>query len=304
MRLALLTLVVLFVVQSLCAQQRWLLDSTQTRKDTIYLREVEVTAHRESPFLISRVSDIEAGAIYAAKKTERIKLENVIANLATNNSRQTFATVAGLNIWESDAAGLQLGIGGRGLNPNRTSNFTTRQNGYDISADPLGYPESYYVPPMMALDRIDIVRGAGALRYGTQFGGVVNFVMKEGSHDAPLAADVSLTAGSFGFGGAFARVGGTTNSTNYVAMYQFRRADGWRPNSGFSQHLAYAALTTNLSTHARLRLDYTFMTYLAQQPGGLTDQMFTSDPSQSVRARNWFNVNWNLASLTFDWFIS
>jgi Fe(3+) dicitrate transport protein len=30
------------------------------------------------------------------------------------------------------------------LDPNRTSNFNTRQNGYDISADVLGYPESYY----------------------------------------------------------------------------------------------------------------------------------------------------------------
>ena len=304
MRSAILIVAALIATQNIYAQQHWLLDSTRTRKDTIVLREVEVTEHRDSPFLITRVSDIEAGAIYAAKKTERIKLDNVIANLATNNSRQTFATVAGLNIWESDAAGLQLGIGGRGLNPNRTSNFTTRQNGYDISADPLGYPESYYVPPMMALERIDIVRGAGALRYGTQFGGVVNFVMKDGSHDSPLVAEASLTAGSFGFAGAFARLGGTTNSTNYVAMYQFRRADGWRPNSEFNQHLAYAALTTNVSTHARLRVDYTFMTYLAQQPGGLTDQMFLSDPAQSVRARNWFSVHWNLASLTFDWFIS
>ena len=150
MRSAILIVAALIATQNIYAQQHWLLDSTRTRKDTIVLREVEVTEHRDSPFLITRVSDIEAGAIYAAKKTERIKLDNVIANLATNNSRQTFATVAGLNIWESDAAGLQLGIGGRGLNPNRTSNFTTRQNGYDISADPLGYPESYYVPPMMA----------------------------------------------------------------------------------------------------------------------------------------------------------
>jgi Fe(3+) dicitrate transport protein len=33
---------------------------------------------------------------------------------------------------------LWLSIGGRGLDPNRTSNFNTRQNGYDISADVLG----------------------------------------------------------------------------------------------------------------------------------------------------------------------
>jgi len=304
MRLFHFITVLLCTVLVSSAQQRWLLDSTRTRTDTFQLREVEVNERRESPFLIVRVDDVEAGVIYAAKKAERIKLENVVANTATNNSRQVLATVAGLNIWESDAAGLQLGIGGRGLNPNRTSNFTTRQNGYDISADPLGYPESYYVPPMMALDRIDIVRGAGALRFGTQFGGVVNFVFKDGNRKAPIAADASLTGGSFGFVGAFARVGGTAGSTNYVALYQFRRSDGWRPNSDMHQHLAYAAVTTDVSDKIRLRADYTFMTYLAHQPGGLTDKMFETDPSQSVRARNWFSVNWNLVSLKLDWIIS
>jgi Fe(3+) dicitrate transport protein len=65
------------------------------------------------------------------------------ANKATNNARQIFAQVVGLTNESSDG-GLQLSIGGRGLDPNRTSNFNTRQNGYDISADVLGYPESYY----------------------------------------------------------------------------------------------------------------------------------------------------------------
>jgi Fe(3+) dicitrate transport protein len=59
-----------------------------------------------------------------------------------NNARQIFAQVVGLTINES-YGGLQLSIGGRGLDPNRTSNFNTRQNGF-ISADVLGYPESYY----------------------------------------------------------------------------------------------------------------------------------------------------------------
>ena len=64
------------------------------------------------------------------------------------------------------------------IDPNRTSNFNTRQNGYDISADVLGYPESYYTPASEALSEIQIVRGAASLQYGTQFGGLVNFKMK------------------------------------------------------------------------------------------------------------------------------
>ena len=79
-----------------------------------------------------------------------------------------------------------LGIGGRGLSPNRSSNFNIRQNGYDISADALGYPESYYTPSSEAMDRIEIIRGAASLQYGPQFGGLVNFVMKEGPKKSHL----------------------------------------------------------------------------------------------------------------------
>ncbi|MDX2066969.1 MAG: TonB-dependent receptor plug domain-containing protein, partial [Haliscomenobacter sp.] len=139
------------------------------------LKQVQISGTRSNTFNREYLSGVDNFGIYEGKKTEVIDLSKSTANLATNNARQVFAKVPGLNIWESDGAGLQLGIGGRGLSPNRTSNFNTRQNGYDISADPLGYPESYYTPPMEALERIEIVRGAASLQYGTQFGGLLNF---------------------------------------------------------------------------------------------------------------------------------
>src|SRR5690606_27934861 len=126
---------------------------------------------------------VEGVSIYAAKKSEVIIMADLTANKASNNPRQIFARIAGANIWESDCAGLQIGIASRGLSPNRNSNFNTRQNGYDISADPLGYPESYYTPALQAVERVEVVRGASSLQYGTQFGGMVNFKMKEGPKD-------------------------------------------------------------------------------------------------------------------------
>ncbi|MBU3700381.1 MAG: TonB-dependent receptor, partial [Candidatus Kapabacteria bacterium] len=272
-------------------------------RDTILMRVVEVSGLHESPFLISRIDDVENGIIFAGKKAERISLANIIANTATNNTRQTFAGIAGLTIWESDGAGLQLGIGARGLNPNRTSNFTTRQNGYDISADPLGYPESYYTPPLQALERIDIVRGAGALRYGTQFGGVVNFIMREPPRSRPVSAEIMLTGGSYGFASGLLRVGGTVGSTSYSAIAQYRRAHGWRPNSEFDQRLGYASVRQAIGPNLRITADITSMSYLAHQPGGLTDRQFALDPSSSSRNRNWFNVDWTLGSVTADWII-
>jgi Fe(3+) dicitrate transport protein len=268
------------------------------------LSEVIVESQKENNFGIGKLMNVEGTAIYAGKKTEVITLNDINANLATNNARQVFAKVAGLNIFENDNAGIQLGIGGRGLNPNRVSNFNTRQNGYDISADALGYPESYYTPPMEALDRIEVIRGAASLQYGTQFGGFINFRFKKGPTNKPIELTSRQTYGSFGLFNSFNSLGGTVKKLNYYTYYQYKQGNGWRDNSGFKTHNAFASLSYDLSKTVKITGEYTFMTYLAQQAGGLTDKLFEKDPQQSIRNRNWFKVNWNLASLSLDWKIS
>ena len=122
------------------------------------LMEVEVKSRKQKIFELKRLNDIEGTSIYAGKKNEVVLIKQSMANLASNNARQIYSQVTGLNIYQNDDAGLQLNIGGRGLDPNRTSNFNTRQNGYDISADVLGYPESYYTPAAEGLEEIQIVR--------------------------------------------------------------------------------------------------------------------------------------------------
>ena len=53
-----------------------------------------------------------------------------------------------------------------------------------------------------------------------------------------------------------------------------------------------------------LSFELTYLDYLAQQPGGLTDRMFQENILQSNRERNWFNVNWLLYNLKFSYFLS
>jgi len=269
---------------------------------TYDLDAVTVEAEGEKGFGIRKLGSIEGVGIYEAKKTEVVTLSEITANLATNNARQVFAKVAGLNIWESDASGLQLGIGGRGLSPNRTSNFNTRQNGYDISADALGYPESYYTPPIEALNRIEVIRGAASLQYGTQFGGMVNFVMQEGAGTGrPLQVESRQTLGSWGLWNSFNSVRGEKGNFHYYAFFQHKQGNGWRPNDSFSAQTGYAGLHIQPGERWEVKLEYTGMNYLAQQPGGLTDRQFELDPRQSNRARNWFQVNWNVLSASFDY---
>lgn len=268
------------------------------------LNNVTVKSKRVSTNGIRRLQAVDGAAIYEAKKNEVIELRDITANLAVNNSRQVYAKVPGLNIWESDGAGLQLGIGARGLDPSRTSNFNVRQNGYDISADALGYPESYYTPAIEAVDRIEVVRGAASLQYGTQFGGLLNFVMKKGAINKKIEATTRNTVGSYGFLSSFNSIGGTVGKWNYYSFFQFKKGNGWRQNSDFKSKMAYAAVDYQASDRLKLEFQYTFMDYLAQQPGGLTDKFFKEDPRQSIRNRNWFRVDWNLLANIIDYKIS
>lgn len=258
------------------------------------LSEVEIIARKRKVFELSRLRDVEETAIYAGKKTEVVLVGESMANLASNNARQIYSQVAGLNIFQNDDAGLQLNIGGRGLDPNRTSNFNTRQNGYDISADVLGYPESYYTPPAEILDEIQVVRGAASLQYGTQFGGLVNFKFKSPNPNKPFEFLTRNTVGSNGLYTNYTSVNGTHKKLSYYTFFNYKKGDGFRPNSEFESKNVFAHIGYQLSEKTKISGEFTYLRYLAQQPGGLTDTMFAEDAFQSNRTRNWFEVDWVL----------
>ena len=267
------------------------------RNNTYSFEEIAVTRKKSNSFFIRRMKAIEGDILTQGKKTEVISLETIDANKATNSSRQIFARVPGLNIWESDGSGLQIGLGGRGLNPSRNVNFNTRQNGYDISADALGYPESYYTPPSEAVEEIQMIRGAASLQFGPQFGGLINYKLKKGVRTKKAELIARHTIGSFGLNNSFVSLSGTIGSWNYMAYGNYKFGNDWRPNSSFDAAQGHVSIRKKLSQKTSLSIEFTKMYYLAQQAGGLTDNLFNSNPDTSVRSRNWFRVHWNLGAI-------
>jgi Fe(3+) dicitrate transport protein len=262
------------------------------------LSEIQIKARTAKVFELKRLNDVEGTSIYAGKKTEVILVNQSTANLATNNARQIFNQIAGLNIYQNDDAGLQLNIGGRGLDPNRTANFNTRQNGYDISADVLGYPESYYTPAAESLEEIQVIRGAASLQYGTQFGGLVNFVTKKPTTEQEIV--FRNTLGSYGLLTNFTSLSNTHGKWSYYTFLNYKKGDGFRPNSNFESRNVFMHLGYQFNEKSKLSLELTVLDYLAQQAGGLTDGMFNEDPYQSNRERNWFQVKWFLYNLKWE----
>lgn len=246
-----------------------------------------------------RLTDIDGTVINSGKKNDVVMIGQTDANVVLSNPRQLFARVPGINVWENDGTGTGISIGTRGLSPNRSWEFNLRQNGYDIASDPVGYPEAYFVPPMEGVESIEILRGASALQYGSQFGGMVNYRMKKGPDDRPIQTEVSLTGGSFRMMNSFASLGGTKGKISYYGYYNYRRADGWRENTAYFNNNGFASFTFRPTEKITLCVEYTGMYYILQQPGGLTDSMFHVNARESFLERNWFSVRWNMPAFNF-----
>ena len=267
------------------------------QKDTSKtLKEVIVTGYKTVNG-VGHLLEMKDGIIYAGKKTEVIIVDSLDANKAINNTRQILGRIPGLNIVETESSGFTAnGIATRGLNPTQSIEMNTRQNGYNISADVYGYNEAYYIPPMEAVKRIEMVRGASSLQFGGQFGGLVNYITEDAPQDKPFQFITSQTVGSFGMYNAFTSVGGTHKKISYYGFLQQRNMDGYRPNSQQWQLSGFGKIQYTASKKINAGLEYSLLRNKIHMPGGLSDSLFNANPKASVRARNWLKSPWNIVS--------
>ena len=265
-------------------------DSSQT------LKEVIITGYKTVNG-IGHLLEMKDGIIYAGKKTEVLIIDSLDANKAINNTRQILGRIPGLTIVETESSGFTAnGIATRGLNPNQSIEMNTRQNGYNISADVYGYNEAYYIPPMEAVKRIELVRGASSLQFGAQFGGLVNYITEDAPKDKPFQFITSQTVGSFGLYNAFTSVGGNYKKLSYYGFLQYRSMGGYRPNSQQTQLSGFGKIQYTASKKLNIGLEYSLLRNKIQMPGGLSDSLFNANPKASIRTRNWLKSPWNIVS--------
>lgn len=237
------------------------------------------------------------GVVYAGKSTFEVTVKNLQVDATGNAARQWMAKVPGMSIWESDGSGLNTSIATRGWSPNRSWDMNVRMDGFDIAADPMGYPEAYYAPPTEFLAGIQLVKGAGALAYGTQFGGYLNYNTVEPVQQA-LGYQGAFSIGSFNTQSMYHGVSGSKNKWKYGLWLHQREGDGWRQNSQYKTQNAMFKVGRRLNNGFSIDFVYTKHYSTAQQPGGISDEQWHRDDAFSNRARNWFNVDWQVAGLT------
>lgn len=266
-----------------------------------YLPDITVVG-RNSKSDYQQMPEVVGTSVYAGKKNALIVLDNVQGNIVINTMRQVMAKVPGIHVWESDPSGIQIGIAARGLSPNRSWEFNIRQNGYDIAADPFGYPEAYYNPQLQAVQRIEIVRGQGSLQYGTQFGGLVNYILRNGSEiKKKIEFETQQTVGSYALFNSYNAIGGKTGKWHYYSFFDHRNGNGWRQNSRYFTNSGFGTATYFLSPKFSLTAEIMHSHIRSQQPGGLTDSLLQTDAQKSLRSRNWFDISWTTPALILNY---
>jgi Fe(3+) dicitrate transport protein len=264
------------------------------------LEAVVVTARKGSPApaVIGNLPDVRGTELFAGKKTETVQIDSLAMNTSQDVSRQLFSRVPGANISETANSGFPSnGIGFRGLNPVQSVEMNVRQDGVNIVADLYGYPETYYTPPAEALERMDLVRGSSSLQFGPQFGGVIDYVLRDGTRDSALTIKARETGGSFGLFNSYLSLEGGKNKWTYFAYGQYRHQNGWRPNSDVSQVSAAGKLTYHANEKLTLGISYSLLRNQIHMPGGLDDEDFNEDARASFRSRNWLASPWNILAL-------
>src|SRR5262249_42003764 len=234
--------------------------SIRLRAEAQQLAEVSVTGRAPSPRPVGVMPDALDGQVYSGKKTTVLALDSLDVNAAQDISRQVLGRVTGLNVSETDGAGFPSnGIGFRGLNPTQSTEVNVRQNGYNIAADPYGYPEAYYIPPAEALSQVQLIRGASSLGYGSMFGGAVNYVIRDGTPRSAPVARARFTGGSYAAFDGFGDVGGGLGDVTYYGFVQYGSQNGWRPNGDVEHVNGFGRVRWQASKRWQFGIEYSLL---------------------------------------------
>jgi Fe(3+) dicitrate transport protein len=106
--------------------------------------------------------------------------------------------------------------------------------------------------------------------------------------------------GSFHLSSSLVKIKAGNERFAAIASHQFRKGNGFRPNSAFDSNQSYARLDIKSGTQNRFVLELTRSEVLSKQGGGLSEAQFLSNPSYSSRARNYFQADWLMPVIKYQ----
>src|SRR5690606_20041973 len=147
-------------------------EAQQIAQDTTTLEAIQVSSDWLGSGLQNSVKTYP-GARTVIKKEQ-------IQDSGASNIGEVMRRIPGVQVTEnagSAGSAVALNIGVRGLTGRYSPRSTVLLDGIPMSLAPYGQPQLSFAPISLAnIETIDVVRGAGAVRYGPQnVGGIINF---------------------------------------------------------------------------------------------------------------------------------
>lgn len=235
------------------------------------------------------------GGTSAYRKMEgtatRISAE-AVEQIAPLGMQELLQHVPGVSGFADDGIGnSRVSIGIRGLNPRRSSRVLFLEDGIPIQPALYLYPNMYYNPPAERIDRVEVIKGSSAIRYGPHtMGGVVNYITSRPRTE--FGGRSQLVAGNNGYLSLFTEMGGWGSRTvKPEVQLLFKRGDGFRENNDFEQYNGTLKLNVFpdpkrvVYVKANVNFEDSNATYT-----GLTEYSFRTNPNFNPKADDNFRV--------------
>ncbi len=233
-----------------------------------------------------------------------------IEESGATNVREVLRRMPGVQVQDSNGTGgsdISLNVGVRGLASRLSPRSTVLLDGVPLAVAPYGQPQLSMAPLSMGnIDTIDVVRGAGSVRYGPQnVGGIINFVTRPIPQGFAAQASVETEVATHGgnvktMPSVF--IGGTNdNGLGGALMYSGVHGDGYRrSNDRVDIDDLMLKGSYRISGTDQITASYHYYEALADMPGGLTAAQYAADPFQSVRPYDTFAGRRNDVSLKYS----
>ena len=217
---------------------------------------------------------------------QTIKLVNPLG------TQEMLEHIPGINGFSDDGIGnSRISIGIRGLNPRRSSRVLILEDGVPIQPALYVYPNMYYNPPAERIDRLEVIKGSGAINFGPQtMGGVINYFTRRPRND--FGGTFKITTGENGFASIFSEIGGSKNEKLKPELQLlYKKGDGFRQNNEFEQINAtlkinyLPSLNKNVYLKSNINYENSNATYT-----GLTEWSFENDPKFNPKENDNFKI--------------
>ncbi|MCK5392779.1 MAG: TonB-dependent receptor [Candidatus Omnitrophica bacterium] len=212
---------------------------------------------------------------YAAK----VYTQDDIKKTGSVNTLDFLKKSSTVNVSDYYGTGLIATVDMMGFGDNATSNVLVLVNGRRVNnIDMSGIDWTQL--PLENIERIEIIKGGGAILYGDNAsGGVINIISKKELPNK-LNSEINFEAGSYRHTKESLAASGGSDKLNFYTFSEYQSTDGYRQNSHYRSEYSSLKLNSQPRENIDIALDFGHHKYVYGLPAGLTEVNLASGYSR------------------------